>query len=314
MNPALASVIGAGFGTGALLIVSGLRSRPVSLHDLANSLSRPGTPATDTTPADGAVATDFRLRAGRAGLGALARAGFDVDTLRVRLRILDKPIEQHIYEKLFAGVAGFGLPVLMMLLLAAGGVTVSPLVVLVAALVMATAGFFYPDLPLGDKVEDRRRSFLHSLSSFLDLVTIIMAGGGGIESALHGAADAGDGWAFEELRDALRRARLTGQTPWATLADLGSDLGISQLVELAAAVSLAGGHGARIKESLNAKADGLRVALAADLEAAAETQTEKMIVPVMVMILGLVFFIGYGAVEAISTPTTTTPAPAVDAP
>ncbi|HAS12244.1 MAG TPA: hypothetical protein DCS55_17290, partial [Acidimicrobiaceae bacterium] len=52
-----------------------------------------------------------------------------------------------------------------------------------------------------------------------------------------------------------------------------------------------------------AKADSLRAALAAEVEAAAESQTEKMIVPVMVMILGLILFIGYGAVEAISNPS-----------
>ena len=68
-------------------------------------------------------------------------------------------------------------------------------------------------------------------------------------------------------------------------------------------MSLAGGHGARVKDSLTAKADSLRAALAAEVEAAAESQTEKMIVPVMVMILGLILFIGYGAVEAISNPS-----------
>ena len=131
-----------------------------------------------------------------------------------------------------------------------------------------------------------------------------MAGGGGIESALAGAADAGDGWAFAELRDALRRARMTRRTPWDTLAALGDDLGIRELNELAAAVSLAGGHGARVKDSLIAKADSMRDALAAETEAAAESQTEKMILPVMLMILGLVLFIGFGAVDAISTPAT----------
>ena len=63
---------------------------------------------------------------------------------------------------------------------------------------------------------------------------------------------------------------------------------------------LAGDHGARVKGSLTAKADALRAAQAAELEAAAETRTEKMIVPVVVMILGLVLFIAFGAVDAIT--------------
>ena len=59
-----------------------------------------------------------------------------------------------------------------------------------------------------------------------------------------------------------------------------------------------------MKQSLIAKADAMRAALSAEIEAAAEIQTEKMIVPVVVLIIGMVLFIGYGAVDAISTPGT----------
>ena len=44
----------------------------------------------------------------------------------------------------------------------------------------------------------------------------------------------------------------------------------------------------------------MRTSQAAELEAAAEQQTEKMIVPVVVMILGLVLFIAFGTVSAIT--------------
>ncbi|MFP5487668.1 MAG: type II secretion system F family protein [Acidimicrobiia bacterium] len=303
---AYAIAVGLGIGAGVLLIVSGLRPRPASLTDIEALLSRTGTSVTAARTQAAAAAVDdgeWRIRAGRAGLRTLGRFGVDVGELTQKLRLLDKPVETHVWEKLFAAGAGFVLPILVGLVVTAGGVAISPIALLGASAVLATLGFFYPDLPLNEQVEARRREFRHALSSFLDLVTIIQAGGGGIETALVGAADAGDGWAFEQLRDALRRSRLTRRTPWDTLAALGEDLGIDELTQLAAAVSLAGGHGARVKESLTAKADALRAALAAEVEAAAESQTEKMIVPVMVMILGLVLFIGYGAVEAISNPS-----------
>lgn len=301
-----AIAVGLGVGAGVLLIVSGLRPRPASLTDIEALLSRTGTSVTAARTQAAAATVDdgeWRIRAGRAGLRALGRFGVDVGELTQKLRLLDKPVETHVWEKLFAAGAGFVLPILVGVVVTVGGVAISPIALLGASAVLATLGFFYPDLPLNEQVEARRREFRHALSSFLDLVTIIQAGGGGIETALVGAADAGDGWAFEQLRDALRRSRLTRRTPWDTLAALGEDLGIDELTELAAAVSLAGGHGARVKESLTAKADALRAALAAEVEAAAESQTEKMIVPVMVMILGLVLFIGYGAVEAISNPS-----------
>ena len=312
MSSVLAIVLGLSFGTGLVLIGSGLRARPTPLRDLDALLARPGV----SFNAGGASASstgDLRARIGRAGAGIVARVGVDVDQLATRLRILDKSIDQHVYEKLFAASAGFGLPIVASLVIVAADVAVNPMVILALSTILAAAGFVYPDLPLADQVAARRREFRHSLSSFLDLVTIIMAGGGGIETALTGAAEAGEGWPFEQLRDALRRARMTRRTPWETLADLGDELGIDELGELAASVSLAGGHGARVKDSLTAKADALRSALAAETEAASESQTEKMILPVMVMILGLVLFIGYGAVDAISTPADDfAPVPAVE--
>ena len=213
-------------------------------------------------------------------------------------------MERHAYEKVLGAAVGFGIPVLMMLTLTIAGVSVNPLIGLAAAVVSAIAGFFYPDWPLADQVTEKKQAFRHALSSYLDLVTIILAGGGGIETALNGAADAGDGWAFTELRNALRRAHLTRRSPWEAFDELGEQLDIADLRELAAAVALSGGQGAKVKQSLIAKADAMRAALSAEIEAAAEIQTEKMIVPVVVLIIGMVLFIGYGAVDAISTPGT----------
>jgi len=241
-------------------------------------------------------------RLGRSGLRVMASFGLgDSTALTEQLRVLDKPIERHAYEKLLGATAGFALPLLVFSALASGGVALSPLVAITASIVLAVGGFLYPDLPLTEQVEHRRQGFRHALSSWLDLVTVILAGGGGIETALTGAADAGGGWAFDEIRTALRRSELNGRAPWDVLDELGETLGVNELKELAASVRLAGRNGAKVRQSLEAKADALRAQQAADLEAAAETRTEKMIVPVTVMVLGLTLFIGFGAVDAIST-------------
>ena len=292
--------LGAGAGVGVWAVVRSFQPRPVPLDQVSAMLDRQGTSIN-------AVSTDERGLSG----GQTLLAGFGVTLMRTlgmddrpklidQLRVLDKSAERHAYEKMLAATAGFAIPVLTGAVLVAGGVSVSPLVILALGTVAAAVGFVYPDLPLAEKVEHRRRAFRHAFSAYLDLVTILLAGGAGIESALEGAAESGDGWAFAEIRRALRRARLTHRTPWDAFDELGADLGVNELRELAASVSLAGDHGARIKGSLTAKADALRAAQAAELEAAAETRTEKMIVPVVVMILGLVLFIAFGAVDAIT--------------
>jgi len=64
--------------------------------------------------------------------------------------------------------------------------------------------------------------------------------------------------AFAYLRRALDGARLARETPWSALGRLGTELGIGELSELAASVSLAGTEGAKVRASLAAKAASLR--------------------------------------------------------
>ena len=315
MNAVVVALFGVGIGAGVLLIVRAFQPRPIALHRLAAILDRPGVAVSAIGVGDDGA--DSLRGVGslmaRGGLTVMRTLGLaDRPKLREQLRVLDKSIERHAYEKALGASAGFALPVFTVAAMSAGGVAVSPLVAAALAGALGAVGFVYPDLPLAEKVEARRRAFRHAFSSYLDLVTILLAGGAGIETALEGAADAGDGWAFAEIRRALRRARFTRHTPWEAFAELGAEIGVEELNELAASVSLAGGHGARIKQSLTAKADALRASQAADLERAAESQTEKMIVPVVVMILGLVLFIGFGAVSAITDNGASTfrPAPA----
>lgn len=303
MSAVVIAALGAGIGVGLLLVVRGLQPHPAPLDRVTVHLDRPGVSiaALRSGELDEPELSGIQATLGAGGLALMRMVGMaDRPKLTEALRVLDKSVERHAYEKLLAAGAGFALPVVASAALATNGTGPSPLVVSVIALVLAAGGFFYPDLPLAARVAARRQAFKHAFSAYLDLVTILLAGGAGIESALEGAAEAGDGWAFAEIRRSLRRARLTRRSPWESFAQLGDELGAIELAELAATVSLAGDHGARVKQSLIAKADALRTAQAADLEANAEARTEKMIVPVVVMILGLVLFIAFGAVDAIS--------------
>lgn len=301
MTAIVMALLGAGAGGGLWIIVRSLQPRPLPLDQLALLLDRTGIPVSAEPVDDDRELSGGQSTLARIGTSIMELLGVaDRPALVDQLRVLEKSPERHAYEKMVAASAGFAVPVLMGPVLIAGGVAASPLLLLMVGVVLAVLGFFYPDLPLAEKVDNRRRAFRHAFSAYLDLVTILLAGGAGIESALEGAAESGDGWAFAEIRRALRRARLTRRTPWHAFEQLGTELGINELVELAASVSLAGDHGARVKGSLTAKADALRAAQAAELEAAAETRTEKMIVPVVVMILGLVLFIAFGAVDAIT--------------
>ena len=291
-------VAGAGIGLGGYLSVRALFPRPVPLTQALADLERPRRPVAETSPSPG-----MSDRVGRLAVRVLEAIGVvDLGRLSGRLRALGKPIEAHAYEKLLGGLAGFIVPIALSLAVGAAGKPISPAVTAVAAAGIAALGFVWPNLGLADRIERRRRDFRHSLSAYLDLVTIILAGGGGLETALQTAAELGDGWAFTEIRNALRKARISDRTPWDVFDELGTELGVDELRELAAAAHLAGDQGARIRASLAAKADSMRASQTAAIEAQAESATEKMLLPVVTLVVGMILFIGFGVVQAISTP------------
>lgn len=283
-----AAVAGAGCGLGVLLVVRALRPPVPSLAGVLRRL--------DTDPAAIAPSGGLALRL----LGSL---GAPVDADTPDLRIIGRTAATHATAKLAGAVIAAAVVVAFAATVALAGVAPGAGMVTVLAAGAAAAGFVFPDLRVREEAARRRQGFRHALSSYLDLVNVILAGGGGLDSALHAAADAGDGPAFGEIRLALARARLTNRSPWDVFAELGATLGVHELRELSASVSLAGTHGARIRSSLAAKADALRGHQQAEIEAHAESATERMTIPVAVLLFGFLVFIAYPALVQITSIT-----------
>ncbi|MGH8998546.1 MAG: hypothetical protein ACRDY7_04065 [Acidimicrobiia bacterium] len=80
---------------------------------------------------------------------------------------------------------------------------------------------------------------------------------------------------------------------------LGAELDVSELGELSASAALASGEGARVKASVAAKAKALRIRVLADVETAAQSASEPMSLPIVLLLLGFVIFLGYPAVTQV---------------
>jgi tight adherence protein C len=233
-------------------------------------------------------------------LARLARSlGLRLDSLERDLNLIGRPIEQHMAQKALLAVFGFALPMLLAVFWTV--LDIGPSFALPAAggLALGTFFFFVPDLSLRSEADARRKEFRRALGSFLDLVVISLAGGAGVESALRDAAGIGRGWAFLQLHNALEVTGLTGETPWAALARLGDEVGVDELAELSASVSLAGKEGARVRDSLAVKAASLRDHAQAEAEADAEATTERMALPLVLLFFGFLLLIGFPAVDII---------------
>jgi tight adherence protein C len=253
-----------------------------------------------TSPGDETDVSDLVGRTLGASIGRLVTGlGLRLDRLEPDLRLLNRTVEQHLGLKVLTAFFGLALPQLVMLAMYLAGTPVGLPIPMVASLVLAVVFFFVPDLTLRSEANARRDSFRHALGSFLDLVVISLAGGAGVESALRDAAAIGRGWAFGQLRNALDVATLTGETPWAALTRLGDELGINELAELSASVSLAGTEGARVRDSLAVKATSLRDHALAQAESEAQADTEAMALPVVLLFVGFLILIGYPAVSSV---------------
>lgn len=282
----------AGLGFGLWMLAVYVFPPQPSLRALVDQLQAEPVPAPIlTTSSDG-----WALGMGKPFINVLASLGLPGKPLRSDLAVIGKGIDHHLAEKAALALTGLLLPQLVQLVLVAADANPGWEIPLAVSVLFGAGGFFLPDIHLRREAERRRSAFRHALSAYLNLIRVLLAGGAGVDGALSFAVGVGKGWAFDQLRHALVTAKLTRTTPWSALRQLGTELSVQPLTELAASVSLAGTEGARVRASLAAKAAALRARELTLTEGEAQAATERMSVPVVVLCAGFLIFIGFPAI------------------
>lgn len=284
----VAVVCGALAGLGLVGLGAALRRRRPSLAaELAAVTGDVPPPPGSVTAGLGAAAGSLAGRLGLAGRWPASDADLDM-----------------------TGVAGDDLAAATVLAAAVGAVVPgaaaavaghgSWLVPAWVALAGAAAGGAAPGLWVRRQARAARAEAVAVLAAFLDLVVLGLAGGMGIEGALHAAGVADHPFA-RRLAAAVERARHGVTTPWRALEELGRSAGVDPLVEVAAALELAGTQGARVRAALAARAASLRRRQLAEAEAAANAAGERLFVPGVVLLAGFVVFLAYPALSRLTT-------------
>lgn len=227
---------------------------------------------------------------------SLGKVGVELGSLRADLSMLGRTLETHLAITALAAVGGFLAPIALGVVLAMLGVatTVTSVSGLLGIVLAIVAGAI-PSLLVRPRAEQRREDFRHVVSSFLDLVAMNLAGGRGVPEALQTAAEVSDGWAMVRIRDTLLSARLHGVTPWAALGELGSEVRVNELTDLAAALALVAEDGAKVRESLTARAGSMRRRELAEAEGKAGEKSQSMLVAQLVLCVGFLVFLVYPA-------------------
>lgn len=242
-----------------------------------------------------------RERIGQAAAQSFGRLGMRGSRIERDLQVTSQSLEELAIAKLGMLLIGAGLPVGVWIVAWLGRVWISPVLVVLASTLIGGLFFFVPDMSLREKAQKRRRELRHQLSVFLDLVSLRLSGGSGMELALADSAAQGTAWGFAKIERALRQAQLANEPPWTALQKLGQSLGSTDLEELAAWLLLAGTSGSRVRTSLHIKAKGLRESALNEAETQAQQATERMSLPVVLMFTGFLGLIGYPAFATIAS-------------
>jgi Flp pilus assembly protein TadB len=237
--------------------------------------------------------------------GRLARTRYArqyVGKLASDLRVLGRSSEDEIVALTVDVVIGVVAVPVGAVLLGLMGVRLAPLLVVWGALVLGLVVGTGRWSEVRRKAGARRNEFRYTLSAFSDLTAMNLAAGRGVSQALETAAGQGEGWAFTELRAALAAAYQRGNPGSDGLERLGVELEIDDLVEVAGSIRLAGENGAAVRATLTSKARTIRDRLTADAERRAAAVTERMGLPAAVVLLGLVAFYVFPAIDTLLNP------------
>ncbi len=279
----------AGVVAGLLLLRRSLRTRPVPIGQLLGVVA-PAPVSFGIRP------QTWKAAAGNYWLGRFESSPLDTPRLRSDLAVTGWSAQQLIGETVVGACASALVVPVGSLLLDAAGVTVPFALPAIAALGMALAGGLVPYVTLKKKAEEARRRFRRALATFLELVSLAMAGAMGIEGALDGVAALSDDPAFTLISARIHQARVAGLPPWHALGALGEEIGVAELTEVSTNLALAGSEGAKVRDTLSSKAGTLRRREMADAESEANATTEKMFLPGVLLLTGFMIFVGYPAV------------------
>jgi Flp pilus assembly protein TadB len=213
----------------------------------------------------------------------LAAAAPWVHVPRQDLRLLGQDPADWLARKVSLGFAGLAAVPVLSALLALGGLSVRWTIPAGATAALAAGLFFVPDVATRMRARGRRADFRYALTSYIDLVALERGAGAAPTEALEAAAEVGRGWAFERIGGALSRARNASAQPWDGLARLAGEIGISELADLAEIASVAGQDGARILDTLGARAESMRAEALAAAKSQAGARSTTMVLPIALL-------------------------------
>ncbi|MEZ0092480.1 type II secretion system F family protein [Streptacidiphilus sp. EB129] len=282
---------GATVGAGITVAAAGLMPGRTDLGDVLSRLDANRLDVLEPRRHAGAVTVTERL-----GARVLAQVGEQVLRIpRRELELTGRSAAWFIGKKLTTALAAMLMPMAGVALYTAAIGPPPVAIPLLGALAFAVVAWFLPDIKVRQEAAEARTEFRTAVASYLELVGLERAADAGPTESLRRAAEVGDGWVFQRIRDAIVRAELAGIPPWDGLRQLSTEIGVPELGAPADIIALAGEEGAAVYSTLQAQARSLRGQLLTDQQADANTASETMVAPVAALVILMTLYIAFPA-------------------
>ncbi len=275
--------------------VRGLRPAPLTLRAVQARVM----PTRSLTDGDGDGARTWPLRIGRP-LAAGAIGGFVDAKLGRSIRLTGHTVPNVIGTVVITiAAAAFAMVVAVASLVAAGQVSSSPFVWLLVPTVAALFGWRVI-ADVRTRAVRRRAELNRAVNDFVQLLAVALTTHRSVEDALSFAADAGDGFGFDLLRQTINTAQPMGITVWDALSAMADTYDLDQLRGLATSLQRQAGVGVSVAATIRTEASAMRARQLADITDRADKANANLSLPTMGMVFGMVLFLAYPVMTQIA--------------
>lgn len=170
------------------------------------------------------------------------------------------------------------------------------------ALIVGGLGLVTVDSDRATRAARGREEILLALSHYLEITSIMLAGGAGAETALEEAVRHGHGVGFQLFSQEVARAKDNpGMSPFLALRNLGDRLAVTELVEFGNVMILSSESSATVRRALDEKATQIVFRQQEKRKAAALSRNVVMSIPVAGMAGGFILWLVYPALAGLGS-------------
>lgn len=211
------------------------------------------------------------------------------------LRVMGVSRGTFLLSRIGAAAAGLVVGPVYMMVFSVVGLSLPFAVTGLFGIGMAAVAWVILGAAIHDQAQKRRRAMRYALVGFLTLVALHRAANKSMGQALDRAAQSSDTWAYRTIARRMQVAVRGGSNEWAGLQELGAELGIDELSDIADIADLGGNAGASVYSTLMARAQSLSRELQIGEEEEATAASSRLAVPKVLLTVTMAAFLLFPA-------------------